>query len=121
VRLVHNTVVSDGGGVFVNNHASHPVQLHNNLLVGLRRAGIGRVQSAGDLLTRTPGLADPAAYDWHLRPDSPAVDAGVAFEPGVTAPRAEYRHPLGTVRRVYRGRPDVGAHELSGARPGSRP
>jgi hypothetical protein len=112
VALIHNTAVSNRGGVFVNNHAPYPVLLRNNLLVGLRPSARGPVDAAGDLVTEAPGLVDRAGHDWRLMPASPAVDAGVALGAGASAPRSEYRHPLGSVPRVYRGAPDAGAHEF---------
>jgi hypothetical protein len=50
-----------------------------------------------------PKFADPASFDFHLRPDSPAIDAGLAL-PGVGADYDGRVRPRG-------GRVDVGAYE----------
>jgi hypothetical protein len=50
-----------------------------------------------------PKFADPAAFDFHLRSDSPAIDAGLAL-PGVGADYDGRVRPRG-------GRVDIGAYE----------
>ena len=61
------------------------------------------------------------AHDYRLRPDSPAIDAGI--DPGSVdgfdlVPRFEYAHPARRVPRPVVGAIDIGAHEYGGpARP----
>ncbi len=120
--LVNNTLVSDYGfgGVFVAVWSrSLPVRLVNNIFVGrgtVLRGAPGDLSH--NLVSRRPGFVDAAAYDYHLRPDSPAVDAGT--EPGsangtdLTA-RFEYVAPAGRTPRVTRGAVDAGAYEYRGS------
>jgi hypothetical protein len=59
-----------------------------------------------------PRLRHPARGDLHLRPGSPAVDAGLAV-----SPRRVGRRDIDGQRRVQHGRIDIGADELGRARP----
>ncbi|MGH7389182.1 MAG: right-handed parallel beta-helix repeat-containing protein [Candidatus Rokuibacteriota bacterium] len=122
--LVNNTLVNDRGlgGVFVAVWSrSAPVRLVNNIF-----GGRGTVLSGGrgdlthNLVARQPGFLDAASYDYRLRPDSPAIDAGV--DPGSAngvdlAPRFEYAHPARRAPRPTAGAIDIGAHEYGPARP----
>jgi MYXO-CTERM domain-containing protein len=76
--------------------------------------------SAGNFSTGDPMLVDRAAFDYHLRPGSPCVNAGV--EPGVAGamsliPELEYVHPAAREARVANGTIDIGAYELGGGAP----
>src|SRR5262249_45300381 len=58
---------------------------------------------ADNLEKTDPKFADPAAFDFHLRSDSPAIDAGLAL-PGVGADYDGRARQRG-------GRVDIGAYE----------
>ena len=60
---------------------------------------------ADNLEKTDPKFADPAAFDFHLRSDSPAIDAGIAL-PGVGADYDGRVRPRG-------GRVDIGAYEYA--------
>ena len=60
---------------------------------------------AGNLEKADPKFADPAAFDFHLRSDSPAIDAGLAL-PGVGADYDGRARQRG-------GRVDIGAYEYA--------
>jgi hypothetical protein len=59
-----------------------------------------------------PRLRHPERGDLHLRPGSPAIDAGLAV-----SPRWVGRRDVDGQRRVQHGRIDIGADELGRARP----
>jgi hypothetical protein len=62
----------------------------------------------------TARLADPASYDYHLLPDSPCRDAGVAPDPvdGVSlTPQFQYVVDAQSAARVTVGTIDIGAFE----------
>ncbi len=85
------------------------VRISNNIISsGVLLFAEKNVNTSGlilaDNLERTdPKFADPAAFDFHLRSDSPAIDAGLAL-PGVGADYDGRVRPRG-------GRVDIGAYE----------
>jgi hypothetical protein len=85
------------------------VRISNNvisngvLLFAEKNVGASGLILADNLEKTDPKFADPAAFDFHLRSDSPAIDAGLAL-PGVGA---DYD---GRARRRG-GRVDIGAYE----------
>lgn len=110
--LAHNTMVIDrASGAFVRASAG-TAHLRNNLMSGPGRALIGEGDTAGDLWLQEPGFVDAPAFDYRLRPESPAIDAGV--DPGSVRgvsllPRHEYAPTADRRERQDPGAPDVGA------------
>ncbi len=140
--VVNNTFVNDlGRGDFIRARAPSTVRAINNIFIGagnvlvgsgllannLLAAGVGgapRIEHPlfrdGDLEergTRTAedaGLVDRRQYDYRLRPDSPAVGAGI--DPGSAGairltPTLEYVRPKGTEPVVIQGAIDIGAYQ----------
>lgn len=121
--IVNNTFANDrpGGATFIAIAASNPTPavIRNNIFYG---PGVITTQAnailEGNVITRDPHFADAANYDYHLRPSSPAIDAGV--DPGDAAgyslaPSYEYVHPACGEGRRSVGAIDAGAYELGGA------
>jgi uncharacterized repeat protein (TIGR01451 family) len=125
-EMRHNTIADNGNvGVRVNNKFS--VGMTNTILSGHAVAGIEAIGDAvvtvdhtllratdtlstgsGSVvdtatLTGDPRFVDPSTWDYHIRPDSAALDAGV--EAGVTVDIDGDLRPMGHA-------PDVGADEL---------
>lgn len=125
--VVNNTFVSQGQSglaVTVNERVQSTVVLRNNLLAGFAEPGTsGKVDAANNVVVRTldqAGFVDVGRYDFRLRANSPAVDAGkpVGDVNGVSL-RAAYRFamPHCRVEREVVGKAiDVGADEF-----GNRP
>jgi hypothetical protein len=57
-------------------------------------------------LDHRPRFSDPANYDYHLRPNSPAIGAGVD---GSVKPEFEYVHPVDG--KQTSGKIDAGAYQ----------
>ncbi|WP_217428889.1 right-handed parallel beta-helix repeat-containing protein, partial [Micromonospora maritima] len=96
VRVANNIVVAAGGKPAVQVGAAVDVRLTSNLVVGVSRAPADPGALTGD-----PRFVAPDAGDFRLKPDSPAIDSGVA----ALAPSTDGR-------RVPRaGRVDRGALE----------
>jgi hypothetical protein len=88
---------------FANVRISNNVISNGVLLFAEKNVGASGLILADNLEKTDPKFADPAAFDFHLRSDSPAIDTGLAL-PGVGA---DYD---GRARR--RGGPvDIGAYE----------
>ena len=87
------------------------VRISNNIISnGVLLRAEKNVDSSGlilaDNLEKTdPKFADPSAFDFHLRSDSPAIDAGLAL-PGVGADYDGRARQRG-------GRVDIGAYEYA--------
>jgi hypothetical protein len=85
------------------------VRISNNVISnGILLSTEENVDASGLILADNlekidPKFADPAAFDFHLRSDSPAIDAGLAL-PGVGADYDGRARPRG-------GRMDIGAYE----------
>lgn len=115
VWLAHNTMVIDrASGAFVRA-AAGTAHLRNNLMTGPGRALIGDGDTAGDLWLQAPAFVDAPAFDYRLRPESQAIDAGV--EPGSVRgtpllPEIEYVPRIRAKPRRGAGAPDVGAFEF---------
>ena len=111
LHVANNTFVNDDtSGLFVRNFGAIPAKITNNLFVGPGRiiSGPGRLE--GNLATETPGFVNRDSFDYRLRKDSPAVDAGV--NPGDDLlPKNIYVHPTGVAPRQTVGPVDVGAYE----------
>ena len=85
-----NTAAIWMGGASRNLERFANVRISNNIISnGVLLSAEENVDASGlilaDNLEKTdPKFADPAAFDFHLRSDSPAIDAGLAL-PGVGA------------------------------------
>ncbi len=76
--------------------------------------------SSGNLQVADPKLVDRAGFDWRLKSDSPAIDAGV--DPGSAhgvdlTPVVQYLYPVNGETRPQDGPLDVGAYEVLGGEP----
>lgn len=110
--VVNNTFVNDdNSGVFIRNFGSVPAEITNNLIVGPGRIISGPGQLKGNLVTERPSFVDRSSFDYRLRKDSPAVDAGVSPSDDLL-PKNIYVHPTGVAPRRTVGPVDVGAYEL---------
>ncbi len=115
--IYHNTLVGGGSGLLVSNPLT--ATLANNIIVS-HSVGITATPGASlavsrtllwgngsdpisgtGVITQAPAFVAPAAQDYHIRPASPAVDAGI--EVGVS------RDVDGDPRL---GSPDLGADEV---------
>jgi hypothetical protein len=119
--FINNTVVNegppDGIFVFVQNGAG-PVEIVNNIFAGPGIVLKGPGTLSHNLQSQQPGLRNPAAFDYHLKPGSAAIDAGM--DPGVVngfalTPTQQYVHKADTEPRPVVGKLDVGAYEYSSA------
>ena len=119
--VINNTMVNDlGHGTFVvvDGSVSVPSIIKNNVF-----QGSGSVTTQGNAVTSNnfsgnANLLNPTAYDYHLRPGSPAIDAGT--DPGQGAgisltPVFQYVHPsCAEGRATTASAIDIGAYELNG-------
>jgi hypothetical protein len=118
--VVNNTIVNErpNGGTFMNvNSGASPAIVRNNVIVGpgtliTQANAVQEGNFQGDAM-----FVDQAAFDYHLKPGSPAVDKGVA--PGQAegfdlTPNHHYVHPADRIGRMTVGTIDVGAYELGG-------
>lgn len=113
-RFAHNTVIVGSGmrGLAVFGAGLGPGWAFNNVIVGPQALGVGGdvpdfVQMANQTADAPDalGFVDPANRDFHLLPDSPLRDAGVA-------PPDPVADDLDGVLRDD-GAPDIGAFEWS--------
>ena len=90
---------------FVNVRISNNIISNGVLLSTEDNIGASGLIPADNLEQTDPKFADPAAFDFRLRSDSPAIDAGLAL-PGVGA---DYEGRV----RPRSGRVDIGAYEYA--------
>ena len=143
--VVNNTFVNDlGSGTFIASRSPIPAQVINNLMIGagdvfrgtavlknnMLAAGkggspkieqslfqSGDLKESGTKTVNDPGLVDIANYDWHLRPNSPAIGAGI--DPGSAGgmsllPTLEYAHPAHAQPVKTKSAIDIGAYQHGG-------
>jgi hypothetical protein len=112
--VVNNTFVNRRTtGTFVALAEGSRARLRNNLLVGpgdLTNQTGSSAKAKANRRVGWDGFVDPAADDFRLTRDSPAVDRGVQV-PRRWRARWEYVHPTELVRRPVVGRTDLGAYE----------
>ena len=121
--VVNNTFVNDrpqgGTFIYVAPAVATPAIIRNNIFYG--RGTLVNQASAvmeGNLSGQDPRFAGAGAYDYHLLPGSPAIDAGT--DPGDAngdplAPAFQYVHPACGEARLSQGTIDAGAYERGGA------
>ena len=90
---------------FANVRISNNVISNGVLLFAEKNVDASGLILADNLEKTDPKFADPAAFDFHLRSDSPAIDAGLAL-PGVGADYDGRARQRG-------GRVDIGAYEYA--------
>jgi len=118
--VVNNTFVNDrtAGGTFigVGGAITTPAVIINNIFFGG-----GTITTQASAMQQTnfaqgdPRLVDRAAYDYHLAPGSPCINAG--SDPGTGAgfallPSRQYVHPTSAIDRTIDGVIDIGAYEF---------
>jgi pectate lyase len=136
VYVVGNTMVMDrSSGVFVHsrspglavvannimNGPGQPMQgngrLINNILAGgASSSGLDANGGGGNKAVRDVGFVDPNRADYHLKPGSPAIGAGIDMEQvnGVKLmPEFENLYPLGVTPRAPSNPPDDGAYRFA--------
>ena len=96
--------------------------IFNNVCVGpIPLCNIDHVEAGGNLLLKSvaeAGFADPARYDYRLRPGSPCIDKGMAVgkvDDFDLTPKFQYIHPAKSEPRPVVGPLDVGAMEYAPA------
>jgi len=115
--IVNNTMVSDfpdGGRFVVAPPTVTAVKIMNNIFAGSHVVVTAAGEASHNLQSNNPGFVNRAGFDYHLKPGSPAIDAGMV--PGAAggfqlAPVAEYVNPLSEQARPQVGALDVGAYE----------
>lgn len=115
--LINNTLVNDRpqGGVFVFvKPGTGPVRTVNNLFIGKGRIEAADGEASHNIMGNKDELISPLTYDYQLKPDAKAVNAGV--EPGSVQgfslqPTDQYVHKASSEPRPKSGRIDVGAYE----------
>ncbi|MEQ8766544.1 MAG: right-handed parallel beta-helix repeat-containing protein [Planctomycetota bacterium] len=117
--VVNNTFVNDRqAGTFVQSGRDMDFALvANNLFIGAGRMMTGEGDMAGNLQLEDASFVDREHFDFRLRADSPAIDAGVdpgTFDGLSLLPEAQYRHESRSSGRSLEGGIDVGAFERGG-------
>ena len=119
--IVNNTFVNErpNGGTFLNIDpgVAEAVVVSNNIFVGPGTISTQANSSMNANFQGDPGFVDQAAFDYHLKPGSAAVDMGMP--PGTgggidLTPKYHYVHPASSTGRMSVGTIDIGAYELGG-------
>jgi pectate lyase len=136
--VVGNTMVMDrSSGIFVHSRSSglaivannimtgpgQPMQgngrLINNIIAGgARSSGLDANGGSGNKIVRDVGFIDPARADYHLKPGSPAIGAGIDMEQVngfKLMPEYQNLYPLGVEPRAPSNPPDDGAYRFVSA------
>jgi hypothetical protein len=101
ITLLNNMVVSCSVGISVSASAlpTASISVDHTLLWG----NVANPFTGTNVLAQDPRFADPVMHDYHLRPDSPAIDAGV--DAGVPVDWEGDVRPQSSA-------PDIGADEM---------
>ena len=119
--VIGNTMVNDfGRGTFVvvDGSIAVPAVIKDNVFQGTGSVTTQSNAVKANNFSGNANLLNPAAYDYHLQPGSPAIDAGA--DPGQGAgvsltPVFQYVHPACAEGRTTTGSAiDIGAYELNG-------
>jgi cephalosporin-C deacetylase-like acetyl esterase len=109
--MANNTIVNDRRtGVFVYIRQGTTAKLINNLFVGNGTPVKGKAEQITNLAAQSGAFIDRAKFDYRLKPDSPAIDAGSKLPENLT-PLYEYVHPANRRKRTITAKPDIGAFE----------
>ena len=104
LHLVNNIIVSHTTAIYVPEDPTNAVTATHTLLYGNGTDMSGtRITSTNEITGSAPRFRNPAAGDYHLLPDSPAIDVGVPV-PWLTLDLDGEARPAG-------GGYDVGADE----------
>lgn len=121
--IVNNTFVNDdpSGGLYIQNGSEKtPARVVNNIFASVGDTllkGIGDL--AANLVIDEAGFINRSMYDYHLKPSSPAIDAGSppGSANGVSlAPVWQYRDVAEREPRPKVGKLDIGAYESGAGR-----
>ncbi len=115
--LINNTLVNDRpqGGVFVFvKPGTRQIRIVNNLFIGKGRIEAADGEDSHNIMGNKNELISPLTYDYQLKPNAKAVNAGV--EPGSAhgfslRPTDQYVHKANSEPRPKSGKIDVGAYE----------
>jgi len=136
--VIGNTMVMDrSSGIFVHSRSpalaivannimtgpGQPMQgngrLINNIIAGgAGSSGLDANGGSGNKVVRDVGFVDPNRADYHLKPGSPAIGAGIDMEQVngfKLMPEFENVYPLGVSPRAPSTPPDDGAYRFVSA------
>lgn len=135
--VVGNTMVMDrSSGIFVHSRSPGMAVVADNIMAGpgVPLDGTGRLINniiaggsgsdldanggSGNKVVRDVGFVDPSRFNYHLKPGSPAIGAGVDMEQvnGVKLmPTFQNLYPLGVEPRPASNPPDDGAYRFVNA------
>ncbi len=134
--VVNNTMVLDrSSGVFVHSRSPGTVIVANNIMSGPGDPlqGTGKMINniiagastpsylndnggGGNKIVRDVGFVDPSKFDYHLKPGSPAIGAGVDLGPASgfkLIPDYQNLYPLGVEARAPSTPVDAGAYRFA--------
>ena len=117
--LVNNTIVNDrpqGSRFIFTKPGTASVRILNNLFIGKGSIEAPGAEQAGNVFGTTQDLVSAENFDYRLRNNSKAINAGI--DPGSTPdmslrPTEEYHHKTQAAPRRTVGALDAGAHEFA--------
>jgi hypothetical protein len=114
--VVNNTFVNELDEGYFIRVKSNPaiVKIINNIVDGAGELLAHGADEISNLMEKDPQFVDRRAFDYHLQPGSPAIDAGTP--PGKSrdfslSPEAHYIHKMKDQKRVPVRGIDIGAYE----------